>query len=247
MTNEKLQSAFFYHRSNGIEADSALQFAREDVAKGRERYSYSYPKPLTEGWGNARRDGAVWIESLAAAGLRFVDYADKLARIGHNGWYTEDDGDNGELMRGVVVRMSARNGASRYLPGYECPNNPCTYRIDVSAIYSESDDDERAQRECARAADSFAEHAAESERDYNRAWQAGRRYEDLAEEITTTRRGLIELIRDAKATCKQSRFPDSIRTVIGFRIKEGLADIRKARKERGELFSDYGRQPGWEG
>jgi hypothetical protein len=45
-----------------------------------------------------------WIENVSAA-LRFVDFADEIARkegrwrtIDHKGWYTEDDGDNGEVL-----------------------------------------------------------------------------------------------------------------------------------------------------
>lgn len=238
---DKLQSAFFYHRSKGRPASSAIIFARGDIAAGRERHTFSYGgRPLNYGWGNSRSDEGIWVERLDAAGLRFVDYADKLVGLGHTGWYTEDDGDNGESLRGVVVRMSARDGSSRYLPAYECPNIPGSYRIDVREIYSESD-------ECARAADSFAESNAEQERDYNRAWQAGRRYEDLAEEITTTRKSLLSLIMEAKAACKERRIGPAVRAAIGREIKYGLAVIRIAREKRGNLLDDFGRAPGWEG
>jgi len=247
--DNKLQSAFFYHRSKGRPASSAIHFARGDIATGREWFvSRPSGKPLNYGWGNARGDdGGIWIERLDAAGLRLVDYADKLARLNHTGWYTSDDSVRDETLRGVVVRMPARGGASHYLPGYEDPNNPGSYRIDVSAVFLETSYEGEAARDCARAADHFAQRNAEEEREYNRAWQAGRRWEDLAADISTTRKGLLSLIVEAKAACKERRLGPAVRAAIGDKIKFGLAAINNAREQRAELLDQFGRAPGWEG
>lgn len=246
MTTDKLRSAFFYHRSKGRPASSAIIFARGDVAVGRDRHAYSYPKPLNQGWGNARADdGSVWIEDLSAAGLRLVDYADKLAKLGHTGWYTSDDNELGESLRGVVVHMAARNGSPRYLAGYEDPNNPGSYRLDASEIFAGNTVQpwQTPEHDAALAADSFAERSAEQERDYNRAWQAGRRFEDLAEEVATTRRSLLSLIMEAKATCKAGRLGPALRAAIGDKITDGLNAIRKARAKRARLFDDLAARP----
>src|SRR5712671_138973 len=104
----KLQSAFLYHRSRGGPASRAITLARADVAAGESRWPYEYPRRLLpQGWGNARGDdGATWVENLDAAGLRFVGYADELARLRHTGWYTSDENELGESLRGVVVQVS---------------------------------------------------------------------------------------------------------------------------------------------
>ena len=241
--------AYFYHRSKGRPARRALTYAQADVATGRYRYPGTYPNSLpVYGWGNKRAsDGSIWIERLDAAGLRFVGYADEIASIRHKGWYTSDDNIRDEALRGVVVRMQAVGGTPRFLAAYEDPNNSGTYRIDPSWIHIGTSYEGEAERECARAADAFAERCAEEERDYNRAWQAGRHFEELGEEVKATRRKLLALIAEARASCKQKAFGPLVRETLGKAIEEGLETIRKARADRADLFANFSRQPGFEG
>lgn len=249
--SDAIKSAYFYHRDQRRLASAAIVLARADVAAGRSRYgSVSYGNNQ-QGFANARgSDGAVWIESLDAAGLRFVGYADKLARIGHNGWYTSDDNDRDEILRGAVLQLPGRNGRPLYLAAYEDPNNAGAYRVDVSEVFEGSKADaapEVAQRNAARAADSLAERNAEEEREYNRAWQAGRRFEDLAEEVARIRKGLLALIAEAKAACEGGTLGPAIRATIAEKLASGRATINKAYASRADLLADFGKQPGWEG
>ncbi len=90
-----------------------------------------------------------------------------LSRIGHGGWYTDDDGHSGETVRGMVLSLShARFVAAAVWTGCDVVD------IDRSTIYDCED-------EAARAADGLAERAAEQERDYGRTWSLYSELEDL--------------------------------------------------------------------
>lgn len=243
-----IRDSFFYHRGRGVPALRAFELAQADQAAGKARFP-TYPRRLAFGWGNARSDnGAVWVESLPAAGLRLVGWADEIADLRHTGWYTEDDGD-GDIYRGAVVQLPARDGCPLYLAAYADPNNRGAYRVDMSAIIrgEHGGEDDRSKRDAARAADSFAESEAESERDYNRAWRAGRRYEDAAEEIKSIRADVLATISEVKAACKARRdiYGAKVRGLIRDRIESALEEIRKLRKERADLLDSFGREPGF--
>lgn len=174
-----------------------------------------------------------WIENTRDAGLRFVDFADKIAprSIKHTGWYTDGAGDL-ETLRGAVWRLNSGRG---FIAGYVDPHNEGAAFVELRPI---SIDDEIG---AAHAADRIAEMEAEKERDYQRAWQAGRRYEELGDDIAQARKSCLALIREARAACKVLSDFATIKDAIRDHVESYRADIRKARAKRAELFSDYGR------
>lgn len=179
-------------------------------------------------------------------GLRLVGFADEIARsegyprsIDHRGWYTQDDGWNGEVYRGVVYQLSARDGKPQFAYGYADPNN------DGCALLC-FDLDVKDKLEAARYADDFARIFAEEERDYQRAWQAGRDYEDLGEKVAEMRSEALAIaaeMREAKAKI-EGGMPAICATLRG-KILSLYRSIQKARKERKELLDNYGREPGF--
>ena len=156
-----------------------------------------------------------WVESPSSAelfanklkkatfrvgGLRVVD-AHEVAKLGHNGWYCENN--QGETFVGVVVQIPARKGVALFLPGYREPwtdgigvDTRCTYDDAVS---------------CAYAADGIAERYAEESREYHAKDQAEQQIEALREGIQASRdkvRAIIAGIRDsvlAPVICLQLR------------------------------------------
>jgi hypothetical protein len=180
-----------------------------------------------------------WVENVSR-GLRNVGFADEIIeRLRHKGWFTEDDGDNGEVYRGIVYQLPSHGEGECYVYGYADPcNDDCALLVfDIVGDKTEA----------ARNADRFAEVCAEEQRDYNRAWQAGRRAEDLAEEVKTMRRDALAIAEEMRAARKANIAAPTICEVLRGKIFALYRQIQKARKERSELFDSYGRQPGWEG
>ncbi len=171
-------------------------------------------------------------------GLRFVGFADKIVSfIEHTGWYTVDEGWNGEPFRGVVYRLPAGRG---FVPGYV--HVGCSDDDGAILAFGEI---EETERDAAIAADRFAETEAEHERGYHRAWDAGRRVEQIDEEIAESRRTALALGDEMRLARKLVTNAPTICTVLRAQILGIWRDIQKLRKERKSLFSDYGRQPGF--
>ncbi len=203
-----------------------------------------------------------WIESPAAAGLRFVGFADEISKaqhsraVDHTGWYLNEFQD--ESVRGAVWQMEARNGAPRFVAGYDDPYNgradsdgaAC---ISFDEIFTgERGDDESpnhsgAAMEAAIRADGIAESMAETEREYQAASSAGFEYSELAGEISATRRQTIQLIRELKTAAKLIS-ADSVRAscaALRATIKRNLDEIKEAREKRRELFDEFGSHDGF--
>lgn len=190
--------------------------------------------------------GVRWVENVSD-GLRLVGYADEIARtegrwrlIDHKGWYTDDDGSNGQTLRGVVYQLPARRGQklAQYVYGYADPNN------DDCALLCFEEPTGEVMR-AALAADHFAERFAEAERAYDEAWQAGRRYEDLADQIKDTREQALKLGAEMRAAKKLGVAAPTICAVLRVKIASLYEAIQKMRKERRELQSSFGRCEGW--
>lgn len=254
MTDSALKTAYRYWRqkmpSRTFPA-TALLLARADVANGTMRY----PRTGVYHWGRNAPDanGARWVESLKSCGLRFVGYADEINTrndsfaygLDHTGYFTSENGDNGELLRGVVLQFPARDGCPRYLVGYEDPNNEDTYRVSgeiwtgAHGGCEHGPSSDREARDAARAADQFAERAAEQEREYLAAWQAGARYADLGAVIPEIRRTLLQLIKESKLACRalapNGREFETVRDAIRTRVAELVNAIRDAREQRDAL------------
>lgn len=223
--------AQFSIQRNTDNAVESLRRARADAAAVKTRYLSSLPA----GYGTSGKPFAAygskhmrWIESPATAGLRFVDYADKLAELGHTGWYLQN-GDYTESVRGVVYSMAARDGAERFVGGYADPYNDGPVCLDFSDI-RDSD------RDAARAADHIAERMAKETREYEAAYQAGARWADLGTEIESSRATVKALLAERKAarSAKLLTYP-TICAAIRTAVRNALGDIENARQERAKL------------
>jgi hypothetical protein len=111
------------------------------------------------------------VASLSAHGY---DYADRIIRLGHTGWFTDSDG--GEKIRGEVWELADDNDRkpSIFLAGYTEENGAY---ICLSCTRGTLDTFEEAS-EAARAADGLAESHAEREREYQERWQEACRCAD---------------------------------------------------------------------
>lgn len=202
----------------------------------------AYDMPQS-GWGGVPdKGGARWCEELDACGLRFVDYADKIIRLDHTGWYSDSFQD--ETLRGAVLQFPARAGRARYVAAYEDKLNPGSYLVDLSEIFigqpgGDNGDDEQAKRDAARAADGFAEDRAEKSREYDESWQAGREYADLGESIAADRKAALELIAEIKAS---RPLRPAICATLRAQVKSLRNDIAKARAKRTKLADNVWRE-----
>lgn len=295
---EKLVRAYLYwrtpnnghSRSYSFAAHAALLKARVDVANGTSRYASSpWQKPITNPLSDT---GTRWIESPSTMGLRFVGYADDLAKLDHTGWFTNDHEDK---IRGCVYRLPGRNGRARFVAAHDNTDNGAADSdgpayVDFSQII-ESDFEaemrdalrtmgkhyhtperlkpgywaeaahETARREAARAADGFTERQAEDERDHNRAWEAGRMWQETTEEIQEIRESVkaeLAQFKAARATLgndpakpvdivnesawrmfEESRF-ERLCGIIRASIASSLARVQELRDKRDKLASgDY--------
>lgn len=193
-----------------------------------------------------------YVEKPESAGLRHVGNVEAecggrngyFSKRDSCGWYTDPHGftyrDGTGLCWGVVYQLPARDGKARFVAGYQfggTDDGPC---IDFGTIYEEdrragyySEDaaDLDAARDAAYAADSMAQRAAEDERDYQTAWQAGSRYSDCLEELAENRKTVLQTIRDMKGACVALRdLPDALKARLRASIESDL-------EERESLFS----------
>lgn len=245
------------HNTTNQPASRDIARARIDVAEGKTRYAR----------GADYKPGGNWQPSdsmprYTSASSRayycdtFDDYrvagrADEVLRsIRHSGWYTDDDGDSGTLA-GYVVRLPH---------GRLIPATRHSEWCGVTLYPLDSYDD---PEECARAADSYAEQAADSERDYNRAWQAGSRAAELARDAIAGRREILAICRDlrvAKLAASSAEYVarpvgatgiqwvdtrESVARLCGIarnKVARLLREVHGARTKRDSLRDDYGSQ-----
>ncbi len=183
-----------------------------------------------------------WVENVSR-GLRLVGFADEVARaegrrgIDHKGWYTDDEFQD-EVLRGVVYQLPARHGLTTYIYGYADPNN------DDCALLCF--DPTTHKRDAARAADRFAEIFAEDERDYRRADHARERYDNLADDIKEARTTALTIAAEMRAAKRSGIKAPTICTTLRSEILSLWHSIKKARKERAELWGRFNTAPGFE-
>lgn len=237
--NQPLLSFYASARRKGFAPVKAIRDARERIAKGEKTYCYS-SRILSPSFGlgaKGKDDGLQWCEDPSAFGLRFVGNADDLARIDHKGWYIATF--QSDTIQGVVYQLPARNGKCVYVVGHDDACNPGSARLDFSdLIYGEADDSDDAKRDAARRADSIAENAAESMREYDEAWQAGQRAAELHGEAVEARVNLLAFLRDVRA--KRSTLCDAPALIAAARehVEDLLKTIRETRAKRDTLRED---------
>lgn len=178
-----------------------------------------------------------WIESLNEAGLRLTGFSDEIVpHLRHKGWFTDDDGFTGAL-RGAVLQLPSRGGQTRYLAAYADPENEGAFCVDLSVI------DEK--RDAALAADSMAERAAETERDYQRAWQEGSRYAQLLEDAKQARANHKALAKDLRATLAEASakgvvVPPSICATLKAEMRSLAGKAKSALAEASAILENIG-------
>lgn len=184
LTNTQ-RDAYRARRLHGQSAFAALKGARDGNA-------YTV-RPYTSGH-MGRDDGAriqYW-EHKDSVPFRFAGYADELSRsIRHTGWYS--DAHREATLRGMVYRLPARDGQTRYLSGYEESDSGSV------VLYLDIQTDET---DAARFADRVAERLAEDSREYAEAWDAG---QDASNEVHDA---LQDLRREVSRIVQIALFPD---------------------------------------
>lgn len=203
--------------------------ARRERASRRKTIDYNPPN----------EDGRRWVDH-PEDGLRFVGYADDLVeRIRHKGWYTMDDGEDGEVCRGVVYQLPSRGDGPIYVHGHQ--NSIDTSGASLCFRFNDFCDD---KKDAARMADDDAEMHAEEQRDYNRAWRAGRNVEEKWDEAQV----LIERIVDVYTLTHDAEIhPDPLLAERVFTEVVGDLDLQidGLASEIEQLHDQHGDEPGY--
>lgn len=250
-----MKTEYKYWRKRGQNATVALKLARADIADEKERYP-SVGNDWNPPWSGFGESAMRWTENPEKCGLRFVGYADQLARLNHTGWYLDEHGM--ESARGIVYQLPARNGQPIFVCGYADPNNgtdgrewenPAALSMAViygeSGYFSESARDNPGAADAARHADSITETMAVLEREHSAAYSARSKFEDAAEQIKTIRRAALELISDIKKLCPELTERAAASSALRTRLESMLSEISELRAERKTLESDYAYSDGW--
>ena len=258
---EALARSYKYWRQLGRAPREALQRAALDYFRHDRRYPRGRRfDAMGAPFGS---DGLRWAEDPSAAGLRFVGFADDIAgrAIEHRGWYTDCDGC-GEVLRGAVYQLPGRKGRTRYLAAYRegsegkrgwtdmgydgaaaiaCREVFEAERGDSDAYYHyRGGDASEAAREAARRADSIAETVARDQREYNEAWQAARRWSDLADAIAEIRAQARQLVADMRAAIKSGvTAAPSICTALRKTLRGLIEGAAELKAERESLADDF--------
>lgn len=245
--------------------DEAMSRGDTKAASRARRYASSpWAKPYAAVTWQPDNAGQAFVEKPERAGLRLVGDAHDIVSLDHTGWLTDPHGDvfkdGTGLVWGVVFQLPGRDGKSRFVPGYVNGGDaigegaalvdfetvfeePATEWIPASDGWSgywnwqDNPRDMDACRAAARAADALASHAAEEEREYQTAWQAGRAFADLGEEIATERKAALELLaerRQWRGREEQSQYP-AFCAMIRREIGRSVATIQEARDKREKL------------
>ena len=242
--NDSIKSAYNYHRHicTPMSAKSAIALARVDVVGGVNRYPYfpnkKSPRPI---------DGKIWVERPDCHGLRFVGYADEITGSHTIGYYTDCFQDS--TTRGVVYQLPSHNGELRLLAGYSnSDDDGVLFDLDVYRDANKHGDHVKnsdAAQTVARNADSFAERAAEKEREYQTACEHGRQFSELGAEISDLRKSVISDIQDlrfARNEVKDQTAPHwlSLCDKVRRSIRHALNEIETLKKKRQLIASgDY--------
>lgn len=217
---------------------------------------------------NARGERLAYVADIDAAGLRLVGrvQGDCGGRNGiwseSGGWYTDPHNDvfrdGSGLCYGLVFQLPGRDGKARFVPGYEfggVDGGPCVdfgdIREEASVYFSpgyhgfagywsyeENPQDMGVAQDVARAADGMAESAADAEKEYQAAWQAGTQWAEKGAEIVALKREAVQLLQERREARKAGAmaYPamcEGLRKLITGIV----SDIAEKREERAKLKS----------
>lgn len=261
MIDDQLKRAFRWHMQNprrvliekndrsrklgfpvGTHAIDALICARNDVAQGVNRYPL--PRVPFGTLGGYREE---------ADGLRYVGRVSPEFRRGpfggreSEGWLTLPGGetykDGTGLCFGVVYRLPGRKGESRYVAGYQFGGQDGGPSLDLSRVFADergasywdgSPPDTKASRAAARHADDLAKAAAEAEREYQTAWEAGSRWEAIREQMRADCADLRAILKERRAVKGAGNYP-ALCSAIRSQVAELWRQIHGARERMREL------------
>lgn len=206
MDNLKKPMLEFYGHDEGL----ARALKKTDQPAGRELIAKAYQRQHIQDalkhsyrrrtYSNSyfKRDGRkAYLADFEDLGPRWVkDCQDVHSRIGHNGWYMDEDG-LGTLI-GVVLCFARHGAPDLDGNGYE-PVEKAIYMAGtrhsdwdgVTLDLDTTDDPITA----AQWADSMAEREAEDCREEDEKYRTGQKMEELREEIATARTACLKLLR----------------------------------------------------
>ncbi|PIW31136.1 MAG: hypothetical protein COW30_00430 [Rhodospirillales bacterium CG15_BIG_FIL_POST_REV_8_21_14_020_66_15] len=169
--------------------------------------------------------------SATDAGLRFEAWADDVLRLRYTGWYADELQD--ETFRGAVFRLPAgRKGRERFVAGYGESLSE-GFVLDLTEVW---DGDFIG---AAREADRLAERAAEDARAWQARESARLRLEDIAGELTTVRKDILNLCRSIREACPALAEHKPIREALRGALQNHLRHRLGLCEERDRLQAEY--------
>ena len=173
----------------------------------------------------------------ASTGLRIVGAVDEIKPdhrplVNHSGWSLDPFESCGEVARGYVLQLPARDSEPQYTPAIADAWNPDSYICDFHGCTSDL-------REAIYAADSMAQSYAESEREYRLAESAKLRAEELREEARELRakhRGIVAELRSFAA--RRNVSAPAICAQIRADLRDLRARVREALQEAARLDAE---------
>lgn len=228
-------------------------------------WTRGYPNKGPRNWESFYSEGKGPLRNIQEAGA-FLD-----SRVSSS-FYCDSFQDN--TCGGFVAQLPSHKGRARFVAGYgfsESDNGGASFdltRVFVADFESEREAarrqigkaywtpamekagywgqaaQETARKISAQAAANMAERAADKEREYQEAWQAGRAWADLKEEESGIRVATLAILaeRRAAAAINPGGFFALCELIRGT-VKKAWRDIEKSREKREELSdSIYGKE-----
>lgn len=175
---------------------------------------------------------------LATDGLRFVGYADDLAKraIQHTGWFTDEYQE--DKLRGVVYALPSRGGKPVYVSGYEGSYNEGCPCLDFSDLYDD-------KKDAAIDADIIAERCAKREREYREASSARCQYDELGDSIEREIALAKAIRRELRLAPRVEATRPTLYSIALDKVRMCFKVARQARDTREKLEDEYSRASGW--
>jgi hypothetical protein len=223
----EFRHAFNHYRAKNLTAERAFELATRDGHNGKAHYTSSP-------WNAPRFPMAIRMKSKPdyyvvqdenAFRTVIENTGQNNRRDSHNGYYTGPDQDTDNLCIGVVIALPH----GKFYPGYRFTGMDGGPVVDFSAVYDDKDD-------AARPAESMAEYAAEEEREYQTAWQAGSAWASEKAELEEAKRDLKALLIERRKVKGTEGYPALCAAIRGA-VRSFVRDIEEARTNMRKLKS----------
>jgi hypothetical protein len=233
MLDAKTMNNYRFYRSRMFSPVKALVSARTDTVN---RYTSTFYEPIN--YGKPSKPTRYFEEKEVP--FRFVGYCDELAKsIRHTGHYEDEFQDS--KLRGVVFRLGHGKGL---IAGYQESDND-GYVLDLS--YTWDNDDEAG---AAHAANQFAERTAEKSREYNEAFQAKQKWDDLTEqqiELQGEVENLLRLVSKIQTQVLLVPEHETIAAQLAEDAKGKQRELERIAKKAECLWDTWQTHEGWNG